>query len=150
MLSVAFLIGACSHKQVTTQSVNDHSETAKMIMNRQWLEADVAVVQNPDTVLQDITLQFPAPERDDVLILLEDGTYQYDEGASKYNSVLKQTFVEGRWKVDEAKRELQLTANGSTDTYEIVDVTDSTLLLKLSVVRPSTSYAYHLSFRKAK
>src|SRR5688572_28864228 len=92
MLSVSLLMIACSPKQITTQSNNDHSETAKMIMNRHWLEADVAVVHNPDTALQDITFQFPAPERDDVLILSEDGTYQYDEGASKHSSQLTQTF----------------------------------------------------------
>ena len=149
-LFVLLLACACSKKQVATHAAIDHSETAKMIMNQQWLESDVSVIHNPDTVLHDITLQFPAPERDDVLIFSGDGTYQYDEGATKSNSILKQTFVEGQWKLDEAKRELQLMANGSTDTYEIVSVTDTSLVLKLTIVRPSKSYAYHLSFKRAK
>jgi hypothetical protein len=149
-LFVIVLACACSKKQVTTQTVSDHSETAKMIMNRQWLESDVSVIHNPDTALHDITLQFPAPERDDVLIFSADGTYKYDEGATKSNSFLKQTFVEGQWKLDEDQRTLQLMANGSADTYEIVAITDSTLVLKLTVVRPSKFYAYHLSFKRAK
>jgi hypothetical protein len=139
---------SCSSNQVSKTLAIEHSETAKRIMNKNWLEADVLVVHNPDTTLHNITRQFPAPERDDVLMLLADGTYRYDEGATKINEAHKQTFVEGQWTLDEEKRILQLTANGSTDTYNIVEVTDSTLVLTLAVVQTKKSYAYRLTFKE--
>jgi hypothetical protein len=39
-----------------------------------------------------------------------------------------------------------LTANGSINTYDILEITDSTLVLKLNITQRSRSYAYTLYF----
>jgi hypothetical protein len=142
------VVASCSHKQTATHPPTEFSETVKRIVNTYWLEQDVLIVHHPDTIDRNITNQFPAPERDDVLILADDGTYRYEEGASKFDPLHKQVFVEGKWTVDESRNTLQLTANGSTDTYSIVEATDSTLVLKLEVVQPAKTYAYTLSFNR--
>jgi hypothetical protein len=138
---------ACTNKQTITQAVVEHSATAKLLLNKRWMEADVHVVQNPDTAMLDITMQFPSYERDDVLVFFESGTYQYDEGATRYNTLHQQVFVNGRWKVDEREKVLYLTANGSTDKYEILALSDSALVLKLNVVQRTKSYSYALHFK---
>jgi hypothetical protein len=143
------LVSGCTHQQLVQQPVPEHSATSKLIMNKRWLEADVKVMQHPDTTARDITLQFPAHERDDVLILLEDGTYQYDEGATRHHPSHQQVFVKGTWQLDEPKKMLYLTANGSINTYEILEVTDSTLVLKLAITKRTKSYAYTLHFKGA-
>jgi hypothetical protein len=139
---------ACSPKQTPTLSKINLSPTAQLLAEKRWAETDVFVIHNPDTVSRNITRQFPQQERDDVLILAGDGTYKYDEGTTKFNTLHKQVFTEGNWTVDETRKILLLSANGSTDEYEILEVTESMLVLKLNVVQRTRSYAYRLSFKR--
>jgi hypothetical protein len=137
----------CSHKKMSTQLPTfEHSATAKLLINKHWLEGDVLLTEHPDTTVRNITLQFPAPERDDILILREDGTFLYDEGVSRHNPNHKRIFSHGTWQVVEQNKQLLLTANGSTNTYDILEITDSILVLKLGITQRSRSYAYTLHF----
>ncbi|UXE67281.1 MAG: hypothetical protein KA713_01355 [Chryseotalea sp. WA131a] len=141
------LLSGCSHKNIATQLPTfEHSSTAKLLINKHWLEGDVLLTEHPDTTVRNITLQFPAPERDDILILREDGTYLYDEGASRDKPNDKRIFSHGTWQVVEQNKRLLLTANGSINTYDILEITDSTLVLKLNITQRSRSYAYTLYF----
>lgn len=149
LTSVAILIltvTGCSRKQVPTQA--ELSPTARLMTSIVWQESDVLVRQQTDTLPRVITNQFPSPERDDKIEFLEDGTYRYHEGATKHDPNHKEIFVTGTWHVDESKQLLTLTANESSDTYRIVEVTDSTLVLVLPMNTGSKSYSYTLKFKK--
>jgi hypothetical protein len=145
LIAVCF---ACSPKQTPALLKVNLSPTAQLVAGKRWVEANVFVIHNPDTVSRDITRQFPQQERDDVLILADDGTFKYDEGTTKFNALHKQVFTEGNWTVDENRKILFLSANGSTDEYEILELTDSTLVLKLNVMQRTRSYAYRLIFKR--
>jgi hypothetical protein len=149
LISAVILIIAatgCSHKQVPTQP--ELSPTARLMTSTVWQESDVLVLQQADTLPLVITNQFPTPERDDKIEFLEDGTYRYHEGATKHDPNHKEIFVTGTWHVDETRQLLTLTANESSDTYRIAEVTDSTLVLVLPMNTGSKSYSYTLKFKK--
>lgn len=136
----------CSHKQVPTQA--ELSPTATLISSIVWHESDVLIRQEADTLPQIITNQFPSPEQDDKIEFLKDGSYRYHEGDTKHDPNHKDIFVTGTWHIDESKQLLTLTANESSDTYRIVEVTDSTLVLVLPMNTASKSYSYTLKFKK--
>jgi hypothetical protein len=148
-ISLCCIILSCSSKPVATIAPPEYSAAVKQLLNKQWLEGEVTLIQDTASmVAQDITTQFPKVERDDVLILFENGTYHYDEGKSKYDSANKQVFVKGNWRVNETEKKLVLNANGSSNTYNIIEITDSTLILDLPMVQRKKSYTYRLSFKK--
>jgi hypothetical protein len=139
---------SCSRK-IDVQKVDPFvlNSTAVLLADKYWIETNVLVERaGSDTVKQDIILQFPSADRDDILFFSSDGTYRFDEGSTKHHELNKQVFQQGQWRLDEQEHKLHLVFGGAATTYELLEVSERELILKLAVSQRGQAYTYKLHF----
>lgn len=85
------------------------TEQSLDLINKKWTEISIKVLmrQNDHTEL-DITDQFMSSDIDDLMIFHEDGTFIFDEGASKATSGSHQVYGSGNWALYEKESKLVL------------------------------------------
>ncbi len=117
------------------------------LINKRWSETSIKVLmrQNDHTEL-DITDQFMLSDIDDLMIFHENGTFVFDEGASKATPGSHQVYGSGSWALYEKESKLVLCTDDYQTVYEVVVLNPNELILHLKESDSRKSYTYVLTY----
>jgi TonB family protein len=121
---------------------------AELLASHIWKESSVVVYKliGQDTIKYTITDQFGTTDRDDLSLFREDGTFLFEEGQTKHTPQSAQKYYTGTWQVSMDEKELTLKTTYSKDTYQILQLDSSQLVMKLFVTKEEKTYYYLLSY----
>jgi TonB family protein len=143
---LAGIVAGCTKKGYISSynKVVPITERAKLLTAYHWKEATIIVhqIKDADTVTNNVTNQFASIDRDDLTTLNEDGTFIFEEGATKFKPMSAQRYQKGTWQLDSSEKILSLTFNNSTDHYTILALDSTRLVVRLSVESDDSTYAY--------
>lgn len=97
------------------------------------------------TTTEDDFIDMDACDKDDFVLFFTDGKVNFDEGASKCDSMADQTST-GTWAFHDNETKVVITDNGFTDTANIDELTESVLKISFSYADSLTSYKSERTF----
>lgn len=118
------------------------------LINKKWTEISIKVfMRQNDHTEMDITDQFMASDIDDLMIFHEDGTFVFDEGASKATPGSHQVYGSGSWALYEKEAKLVLCMDDYQTIYEVMELNPHEMILQLKESNSRKSYTYVLTYR---
>ena len=124
------------------------SPSRELLASYVWKESSVVAykLKNNDTLTYAITNQYDGTDKDDLSLFRENGTFLFEEGKTKFTPQSSQKYYTGLWQVREDQKELILKTAQSMDTYQIIQLDSSQMVLKLFVKNEENTYYYLLTY----
>ena len=152
VLLLSILLIACKSRQITKHdnvcALNFKlTKDSEVLIDRPWTETNITVLnwdENGDS--NDVTDQFMPSDLDDVIIFKKDGTFAFDEGASKARPESAQVYESGNWALYHEEKKLILCTDGNNTIYEVVDINPELLVLQLQKSKLGKKYTYTLTY----
>ncbi len=148
LLVASMGIASTSCKKDTVSATPTKTE---LLTNKNWIATAVTVspaLPIGGTLITDYYSQLPSCSKDDFIRFETPSTYKEDEGAVKCNNADPQTVI-GTWTFNGDQSVVTTsTATGGTQSYNIVEITDSSLKYSVAVVSNGVTYTLTVSNRK--
>ena len=152
-LCITLYFAACKSTQAINTTATacelnfELTERAQLLLDKQWSETSIKVLRRAgEAQTMDVTDQFMPSDLDDVIIFHRDGTFLFDEGASKARQESQQVYGAGSWTLIEENKQLVLCSQSKYTIYEVVDLAPDQLILQLGIDKPDESYTYELIY----
>lgn len=149
-LSIFFALSGCGKKlyQATLPAAPALPPAEELLASYVWKESSVIAYKllSGDTLVYNISKQFGSTDKDDLSIFREDGTFLFEEGQTKHTLQSAQKYYTGSWQVSMDAAELKLTTPHGSDTYQILQLDSSQMVLKLFVTNEKNIYYYLLTY----
>ncbi|MDW3191785.1 MAG: hypothetical protein R8G66_05450 [Cytophagales bacterium] len=151
-LLLSILLIACKSRQVATHdnicTLNFKlTQESAVLIDRPWTETNITIMnwdENGDS--NDVTDQFMSSDLDDVIIFKKDGTFAFDEGASKAQPESAQVYESGNWSLYHEEKKLIFCTDGHNTIYKVVEVAPELLVLQLQKSKSGKKYTYTLTY----
>lgn len=141
MIRILSLTALCALAFVACKKDDDVTKT-EMLAGGKWTLTSLTVspaIVIGGTSFTDLFSTYPACSKDDFQTFATDGTYTYDEGATKCDPSDVQTDT-GTWSFNTAETQLTLNGTGYSDVWEIVNLSATEMTSKYTFVEGGVTY----------
>jgi len=143
LLGSTMLFSACSKDETTTTNT---VSGATNLTGKDWrMIASTLSTTGAPTV--DMYAAMPPCEKDDLLEFLTSGLITEKEGATKCDPANPDTAPGGAWALLNSDKQLRII-DGDTTYLDIVELSATSLKVKMNEVDNGTTYTYNFSFIK--
>ncbi len=99
------------------------------------------------TPVTNLYAQLPACIKDDLTIFKENGTVNFDEGASKCDPNDPQT-TSGTWAFNTDETILSVTTDGDTESWNVEEMKDKTFRARYEITQEGITYTFTVTFKR--
>ena len=142
VLSMSLVFSGC-------EKDNDPPSKSEIIAGKDWKIKTYFVSENNGTPYD----VFASPNvsectKDDIYKFSSDGKYMIDEGVTKCNQQDSQIYEEGTWVISEdiLKRTYPVTNGDFTETYTIIELTQTQMVLERTITEQGRSYKLTITY----
>ncbi len=150
------ILSACSKPLLTKNTLPCKfrlTPQAEMLVDKAWRETSIeAKKDSGDSThsskgFKNITGQFHPSDLDDIVMFSRKGTYLFDEGKEKARPEGAQVYESGKWCICNDGAQLVLANGPSLTVYQIIEVEENSLILKLQRTNEKVADTYLLTYR---
>lgn len=135
---------------ISCKEDDEDPDTTELLTDGNWKLT--AMTSDPaidwfGTPVTNVYAQLPACIKDDFTIFKDNGTVNFDEGASKCDPSDPQT-TSGTWTLNTDETILSVTTDGETESWNIEELKEKTFSAKYEITDLGVNYTLSVTFTK--